>query len=148
MEQEINYVTTLDNVRIAYAVSGGGPPLVHMPNLGVSMLQLEREIPERRKWSELLAKRFTLVRYDTRGTGSSQRDVEDVSLDGHLLDLDAVVVGLGLRPFALFGFLWSAYAAPCYAARYPEKVSRLILWPPDTRRYSSEEYRTLGELAV
>lgn len=148
MEIPIQYVTTTDRVRIAYAVSGAGPALVHMPNLGVSMLELERRLPERARWSELLSQLFTLVRYDARGTGYSQREVEDVSVDGHLLDLEAVVSRLELESFTLFGFLWSAYVAPQYSARHSDQVSRLILWPPDARRFSSDEYRGLGELAV
>jgi pimeloyl-ACP methyl ester carboxylesterase len=148
MVSAIQYVTSADGVRIGYAVSGAGPSLVHMPNLGVSMLELERQIPERARWSDLLSQRFTLVRYDARGNGYSQRDVNDLSLDGHLLDLEAVTAALELESFALFGFLWSAYVAPGYAARHAGKVSRLILWPSDTRRYSSDEYRSLGELAL
>lgn len=148
MEPDIQIVTTTDGVRIAYAVSGAGPVLVHMPNLGASMLELERRVPERARWSKLLSRRFTLIRYDARGSGYSQREVGDVSVDGHLRDLEAVVAAMRLQPFSLFGFLWSAYVAPCYAARNPGRVSRLILWPPDTRRYSAQEYRSLGELAV
>jgi DNA-binding CsgD family transcriptional regulator/pimeloyl-ACP methyl ester carboxylesterase len=145
---DIQYATTADGVRVAYAVSGAGPVLVHMPNLGVGMLQAERAIVERGRWSDLLARRFTLVRYDARGTGYSQREVDDVSLEGHLLDLEAVVSALDLPQFVLFGFLGTTYIAPFYVARRPEMVLRLVLWPPDTRSLSSQEYRALGAMAV
>lgn len=148
MEQQLRYATTGDGVRIAFAVSGSGPPVLHMPNIGVSMLAVEREIPERARWAQLLSQRFSLVRYDARGTGYSQREAADLSAGAHLLDADAVVSELGLESFAVLGFLWSAYIAPYYAARRPERVSSLVLWPPDTRPMSSPEYRSLAELAV
>jgi DNA-binding CsgD family transcriptional regulator/pimeloyl-ACP methyl ester carboxylesterase len=119
-----------------------------MPNLGVSMLALDREAPERRRWTERLGARFMLVQYDARGTGYSQRDAADVSVEAHLRDLEAVVAALDLEELNLFGYLWSAYIAPYYAARQSGMVSRLMLWPPDTRRSSSREYRSLGELAI
>jgi pimeloyl-ACP methyl ester carboxylesterase len=147
MELDIRYATAADGVRIAHTVRGEGAVLVHMPNIGISMLQLERDIPARERWIAMLAQRFTLVRYDPRGTGFSQRDAPDVSVEAHLLDLEAVVDALGLETFALFGFLASAYIAPSYAARAPERVSRLILWPPDTRSMSSQEYQGLAVLA-
>jgi len=145
---DLQYAVSADGVRIAFAVTGEGPPLVHMPNVGASMLELERQIPEREAWNRLLARRFTLVRYDARGVGFSQRDVADVSVEAHLLDLNAVVAALNLRSFVLFGFLWSAYVAPYYAAERPELVSRLVLWPPDIRSLTSDEYQSLGRLAA
>jgi len=122
--------------------------MLHMPNIGVSMLAVEQEIPERKRWAQLLSDRFTLVRYDARGTGYSQRETGDVSVAAHLRDVDAVADALDLRSFALLGFLWSAYVAPHYAALRPERVSSLVLWPPDTRPMSSPEYRSLADLAA
>ena len=69
-----------------------------------------------------------LVRYDGRGTGLSQREVSDYSLDAWVLDLEAVVDRLGLERFALYGPSGSGPVAIAYAARHPERVQHLILW--------------------
>ena len=79
-----------------------------------------------------------LVRYDSRGSGLSDRDVSDFSLDAMMLDLEAVVDRVGLKKFALYGQIQSGPVATAYAARHPERVSHLILWcsyggPSDVR---------------
>ena len=144
----MRYASTRDGVSVAFAVSGSGPALVHMPNLGVSSLLLERAMPERRRWELALEQHFTVVRYDARGHGLSQRDVADLSAPAHHLDLQAVMEKAGLDRVILLGFLGTAFIAPGYAAAHPEHVSHLILWPPDTRDHSAEEYRGLASMAV
>ncbi len=146
--QAVHYAITDDGVRIAFSVSGDGPALLHMPNDGVSSLLLEQALPERRRWALALARQFTLIRYDGRGHGLSQRPVESFSPETAALDLDAVAARAGFDRFILFGFLGSVPAAIRYAAENPERVSHLVLWPPDTREPSAEEYRGLGKLAV
>ena len=129
MEPRIQYAKTSGGVNIAFSTTGEGPALVHMP-IGVSHCRLEWDIHELRRWYEALARRHRLVRFDFRGVGLSDRDVS-VSTpaleDGHQ-DLEAVVDRLGLETFALFAQMHSALLAVSYAARYPERVSRLILW--------------------
>jgi pimeloyl-ACP methyl ester carboxylesterase len=90
MEPRIQYAKTSDGVSIAYWTMGEGPPLVYMPNVIWSHAQLEWQFPEIRRWYELLAKARTLVRFDARGTGLSQRDVGDYSLEALELDLHAI----------------------------------------------------------
>jgi class 3 adenylate cyclase len=128
MEPRIQYAQTKDGVSIAFWTLGEGMPLVHMPNFPFSHIQLEWQVPEWRRWYERLAESRMLVRYDSRGTGLSDRDVTDFSLDALVLDLEAVVDRLGLEGLALFGPLNSGPVAIAYAARCPEKVSRLVLW--------------------
>src|SRR5919201_288289 len=84
--------------------------------------------PECRRWYERLARQRLLVRYDVRGTGLSEREVSDYSLEALLLDLEAVVDRLDLARFALFGAADAGPVAIAYAARHPERVSRLVLW--------------------
>src|SRR3990170_5698918 len=119
MEPRIQYAKTSDGANIAYWTLGEGMPLVHL-TLAVSHSQLEWEIPECRRWYEALAKKRLLVRYDLRGTGLSDRDIPDLSLEGQLLDLEAVVDRLGLDKFALFGPMHSGPPAIAYAARHPD----------------------------
>jgi class 3 adenylate cyclase/pimeloyl-ACP methyl ester carboxylesterase len=129
MESQIQYVRTADDVNIACSLIGDGPAfVVPPPAMPWSHLQLEWEIPEWRGWSERLAGRARLVRYDARGSGLSDRDVTDLSLDANVRDLEAVVDGLGLARVALFGCYFASPVAIAYAARHPERVSHLVLW--------------------
>ena len=128
MEPRIQYAKTSDGLSIAYCVSGEGAPLLHLPWFPLSHLQAEWQIPEIRHWYERLAAKRMLVRYDGRGTGLSERDVTDWSIDARLLDLEAMVDRLRLERFALFGFLHSSPVAIAYAAHHPDRLSHLILW--------------------
>jgi class 3 adenylate cyclase len=128
MEPHIQYAKTSDGVSIAYWTLGQGKPLVHMPWAGVSHLQLDWQYPEYRRWYERLAGSRMLVRYDSRGTGLSDRNVAGFSLDSAVRDLETVVSRLGLEKFALMGLLHTGPVAIAYATRHPDKVSRLILW--------------------
>jgi len=127
MEPRIQYAKTSDGVSIAYCTLGQGMPLVEMPSGEFSHLQLEWQTPARR-WYEGLAAKRMLVRYDGRGTGLSDRDVSEFSLEAHMLDLEAVVDRLGLKTFALFGLYSFAPLAIAYAAHHPERVSHLLMW--------------------
>ncbi len=127
MEPRIQYAQTKDDVSIAFWKLGEGMPLVFMPGV-VSHVQMEWQIPMVRQWLEALAQKTMLVRYDRRGSGLSQRDVTDYSLDALVLDLEAVVDRLGLERFALYAPGHAGPVAIAYAARHPERVSHLLLW--------------------
>ncbi len=128
MEPRIQYAKTSDGVNIAYYTLGEGIPLVYMPWGALSHIQLEWQFPEARRWAERLAEKRMIVRYDGRGSGLSERNVTDYSLDALLRDLQAVVDRLGLERFALFAPAFSGPVSVAYAARYPERVSHVILW--------------------
>ena len=128
MEPRIQYAQTKDGVSIAFWTLGEGMPLVTMPNVPFSHVQIEWGIPEYRRWYERVAERRMLVKYDARGTGLSDRDVNEFSLDAQVLDLEAVVDRLDLERFALLGPIHSGPAAIAWTARYPERVSHLVLW--------------------
>ena len=103
MEPRVQYARATDGVSIAFWTSGKGTPFLHMPAPPASHIQLEWQIPEVRKWYERLAERRTLVHYDCRGSGLSEREVGEFSIESHLLDLEAVVERLGLSSFVLAG---------------------------------------------
>lgn len=128
IEQKLGVATTSDGVRIAYATTGSGPPLVLV--LGWAT-HLERGVMspmyDRFGWIAQTSEQNLLVRYDGRGFGLSQRDVTDFSLDARVRDLEAVVDALALERFTLFGLSSGGPAAITYAARHPERVERLIL---------------------
>jgi len=87
-------------------------------------------MPGWRRWYERLAEKRKLVRYDGRGSGLSDRNVADYSVDAHMLDLQAVVERLGAQRFVLVGSFTAVLLAIAYAARHPEAVSHLVLWCP------------------
>jgi DNA-binding CsgD family transcriptional regulator/pimeloyl-ACP methyl ester carboxylesterase len=117
-------------VSIAYWALGAGRPLVQLPALPHSHILKEWESPEWRRGYELAASERMIVRYDGRGTGLSQRDVEHFSLDTMLADLDAVINELGQPQVGLYGVVNTCPVAIAYAARNPARVSELILWCP------------------
>ena len=127
MEPRIQYAKTNDEVNIAYWTLGEGRPFVYMAGGPWNHIELW-QVPECRRWYERLAPKRMLVRYDVRGTGLSDRNVADYSLEAHLLDVEAVVDRLGLDSFDLFGAADAGPVAIAYAARHPEHVSRLVLW--------------------
>src|SRR5438132_14019757 len=133
MEPRVFYARTTDDVTIACAVVGSGPTLVLLPGVPFSNFIEEWRIPLLRGVYERLATRLQIVQYDGRGTGHSQRDVADLSLEAMLRDLDAVVGQASIERFALLGFYNSCTHAIAYAALHPERVTRLVLFGGSSR---------------
>jgi pimeloyl-ACP methyl ester carboxylesterase/DNA-binding CsgD family transcriptional regulator len=129
----LEYVTTSDGVRIAYAVSGSGPTLISMPGVPFSDLTAEWRIPALEHAFATLGAEVRLIQYDGRGTGHSQRDVQDLTLEGMLHDLDAVVEAADVDRFALLGFYHSCTHALAFAARHPARVSDVVLFGGSAR---------------
>ena len=125
--QEIRYCTTSDGVRLAYATSGSGPPLVKASNW-LTHLDFEWGSPIWRHWYTALSLHHRLVRYDERGNGMSQRDVPEVSFDTWVRDLETVVDAAGLDRFPLLGISRGGPIAIAYAVRHPERVTHLVLY--------------------
>jgi len=123
----IRYARAADQVDVAFWTLGQGPPLVYLAGGPWSHVELW-QIPECGRWYQHLARQRTLVRYDQRGAGLSERTISDYSLDALLLDVEAVVDRLGLDRFALLGAADAGPLAIAYAARHAEQVSRLVLW--------------------
>src|SRR5919202_1180936 len=102
MEQAIHFCTTTDGVRIAYATVGKGPPLVKAANW-LNHLEFDWRSPVWCHWLEEFAQDHLLVRYDERGNGLSDWNVEDLSFEAFVRDLESVVDALGLERFSLLG---------------------------------------------
>ena len=126
LEQRIRFCRTADGERLAYATVGEGPPLVRAAHW-ITHLDHEWNSPVWQHWMEGLSSGRTLVRYDERGCGLSDHDPYDVSLESFVHDLEAVVDELGLERFPLMGLSQGGPVAIEYAARHPERVSRLVL---------------------
>jgi pimeloyl-ACP methyl ester carboxylesterase len=127
MKQQVQYCTTSDGVRIAYAATGEGMPVIRT-SLWLTHLQHDFTEPVWRHVVLGLARHHLLVRYDPRGEGMSQREVAEISFEAWLKDLEAVADAAGLERFALFGSSQGAATAIAYAVRHPERVSHLILY--------------------
>ena len=123
---EIRFCVTPDNIRLAYSTVGHGPPIVRVANC-FNHLDFEWGSPIWRHWVRDLARGHSLLRYDGRGNGLSQRDVDNFSLDAWVQDLETVVNAAGLDIFALMGHSQGSSVAIAYALRHPERVSHLIL---------------------
>jgi pimeloyl-ACP methyl ester carboxylesterase len=93
----------------------------------VTHLEFGFETPIWRHLYRELSRDHTLIRYDARGNGLSDRDVEEVSFETFVSDLEAVVNAAGLDRFALFGILQGYAVSVAYAVRHPERVTRLVL---------------------
>lgn len=125
-QQSVRFCTAADGVQVAYATHGRGPALVKAANW-MTHLVYDWRSPLWRHWWDELARGHRLVRYDQRGCGLSDRDPSRLTLDAFVDDLAAVVDAAGLERFALLGISQGGAAAICYAARYPERVSELVI---------------------
>ncbi|MBD0282223.1 MAG: alpha/beta fold hydrolase [Thermoleophilaceae bacterium] len=128
MTHETRFCTSSDGVGLAYAIDGEGPPLVKAGNW-MTHLDYERQSPVWRHWVRELSRGHTLIRYDERGCGLSDRRFDGApTLDTYVGDLAAVVDAAGLERFALLGVSGGGPTAIQYAARNPERVSNLVLY--------------------
>ncbi|MGD2079086.1 MAG: alpha/beta fold hydrolase [Chloroflexota bacterium] len=153
MDQHIHFCKTQNGVQLAYATIGHGPPLVKAANW-LSHLEYDWHSPVWRHWLEGLAESHQLFRYDERGCGLSDWDVDDFSLEAWVQDLETVVDAVGVQRFPLLGISQGGPIAITYAVRHPERVSHLILYgsyvrgklhrnlPPE----KVQEVEMLGEL--
>jgi pimeloyl-ACP methyl ester carboxylesterase/DNA-binding CsgD family transcriptional regulator len=153
MQQHIGFCTSSDGTRLAYAVHGSGPPLVKGGHW-LTHLEYDWHSPVWSHWLESLGSMRTVVRYDDRGCGLSDRDVDEISPEARLRDLEAVVEASRIeQPFALFGMSGSGPIAIRYSVEHPERVSHLVLYGTYARGAAKredpaelEESRTLVSL--
>lgn len=124
--QEIRFATTADGVKIAFASSGKGYPLVRASHW-MTHLEWDWQTPVWGPWLHALSAKHQLLRYDSRGTGLSDCAIDSLCLDDLVADLEAVVDAAGLERFALLGPSQGGAISIAYAARHPERVSHLIL---------------------
>ncbi len=127
MEQHIGFCTSSDGVHIANATVGEGPPLVKAANW-LTHLEFDWRSPVWRHWLDELSRDHLFIRYDQRGCGLSDWEVDDLSSEAWIRDLETVIDSLGLDRVALLGISQGGPAAIAYAFRHPERVSHLILY--------------------
>jgi len=153
IEQRIQFCTTSDGIRLAYSTVGEGPPLVKVANW-LSHLEFFWVSPVMRHWGRELSKHNLFVMYDGRGTGLSDWEVESISPETWVHDLETVVDSIGLNRFILLGISQGGPTAIAYTVCHPEKVSHLILYGAYARGWAKmelpqdriEELQTLAKL--
>jgi pimeloyl-ACP methyl ester carboxylesterase len=128
MNPSLSHARSADGVSIAWSVAGTGPALVLMPGVPFSNFEAEWRIPVLRRAFSTFAETVRLIQYDGRGTGRSQRDISNLSLDAMLADIDAVLDAAGVGSVVLQGFYHSCTHAIAYAARHPERVAGIVLF--------------------
>jgi pimeloyl-ACP methyl ester carboxylesterase/DNA-binding winged helix-turn-helix (wHTH) protein len=135
-EQEIRTFTTSDGVRIAYTLGGSGPPIVRTIDW-LNHLDFEWKNPLRRCWFSEVMGHNTLLRYDQRGSGLSDWNIDDFSFERSLADFEELISAVGWDRFVLVGNCQGGPIGAAYAARHPERVTKLVLvrtfargWPP------------------
>jgi DNA-binding winged helix-turn-helix (wHTH) protein/pimeloyl-ACP methyl ester carboxylesterase len=126
-KQEISFCRSADKINIAYAAVGNGPALVKAANW-LTHLEYDWESPV---WTPLLhrlAEKNRLIRYDTRGTGLSDREVAEITFEGFVRDFESVVEAVNEDRFAILGISQGAAVAVSYAVAHPERVTKLIIY--------------------
>jgi pimeloyl-ACP methyl ester carboxylesterase/DNA-binding CsgD family transcriptional regulator len=151
VNQTIRFTRCADQVRLAYAESGNGPPLVKAANW-LSHLEFDWQSPLWRHWFRLFSESHRLIRYDARGCGLSDWHVADLTFAAQVADLESVVEAAHIDRFDLIGISQGGAVAVEYSIRHPERVSHLILYGAFTRGWrrrgepSARQYSALNEL--
>ncbi len=125
--QSIRYCQSADGTSIAYSILGEGPPVVLVSNW-LSHLEHDLSLPSRRALLEVLAGEYSIVRFDVRGSGLSDREIADMSFERSVEDLLAVVDALDLEQFSVVALSQGAATAAVFAARQPDRVTKLVLY--------------------
>src|SRR5262245_35758548 len=150
--QRIRFLRTTDGVQLAWAEAGDGPPLVKAANW-ITHLEYEWESPAWRHWMRFFSDHFRFIRYDERGCGMTDWNVEGLSLERWTDDLEAVIdAAAPAGPVALLGISQGAAACIAYAVRHPERISKIILYGGYAQGYNHRgsaaairEYRAIIE---
>ncbi|HKB79635.1 MAG TPA: alpha/beta fold hydrolase [Thermoanaerobaculia bacterium] len=154
IRQTIRFLRTTDGVKLAWAETGKGPALVKAANW-MTHLEFDCESPVWRHWIRFFGSHFRFIRYDERGCGLTDWEVDDLSPDRWVADLEEVSdTAVPRDPFVLLGISHGAATCIAYAIRHPERVSRMILYGGYSRGYahrrnadSAREYGAIVELA-
>jgi class 3 adenylate cyclase/pimeloyl-ACP methyl ester carboxylesterase len=137
MLPRIQYAQSEDRVSIAFWSIGEGVPIVIMYPPGFSNIQYEWEVPEARSCYENVAEWATVIRFDHRNNGLSERNVADVSVDAYERDLVGVLDRLDLPRVHIFAGTDCGKVAIQFAASHPDRVASLTLFRTNPARGTS-----------
>lgn len=126
-EQDIYFCHSKDGTRIAYSIAGEGPPLIKTSHW-LTHVELDWNSPVWRHVHRHFAQTHQLIRYDPRGNGLSEWDVDDFSLARQVEDLEAVANAVGLDRFPILGISQAAAVSVAYCVKNPDRVSRMAFY--------------------
>lgn len=138
---QIRFCKSRDGTTIAFSVTGTGPPLLWL-TLHYSDNDLISPGPASKHWMDALSKFFTVITFDMRGCGLSERQPCSMTLDDWVADIEAVVDAAGLGRFAMMTVCTGSYAAIEYAARHAERLSHLVIYGGSVRGRLRRELST------
>lgn len=125
--QTIRYTTSADGTQIAYATSGQGPKIMRAGHF-LTHLEMDWRSPIWQPYLDALGNNHTVIRYDQRGAGMSGTDTSALTIENHTADLLAVADAAGMDRFPLIASSQGVPISINFAARYPDRVSRLVLY--------------------
>jgi pimeloyl-ACP methyl ester carboxylesterase len=111
----------VNGINIAYRVQGEGPPLVLVMGYRLNSIAW----PE--AFIETLARQFTVITLDNRGTGLSDKPVEGYAIANMARDLCGLLDKLEITHVHLLGYSMGGAIAQEFVRQFPERVSSLIL---------------------
>lgn len=124
--QEIRFCSSSDGATLAWTSIGEGPPIVHT-QAWIGHLNLDWQHPSRAHLLEAISDYRSIVRFDARGAGLSQRDVEEITFEHFVDDLESVFDAAGIERAPVLALSQGCSIAVAFAARRPERVSALIM---------------------
>lgn len=127
LHQDVRFCVASDGTRIAYAESGSGPVLLRT-GTWLTHIEYDWQSPVWRPFLHAMSQRYHFIRYDARGNGLSDWEVDEISLAAFVRDLESVIAATGQKRFALLGLSQGCAAAVAYAVQHPERVSHLVLY--------------------
>jgi len=148
LSSSVRFCTSPDDVRLAFTSIGAGPPVVRAA-YWLTHIEHDANSIIWGPWLREFARRTTLLRYDQRGCGLSDREVADISFEAWLRDLETVVDAAGLERFSLLGMSQGASIAIAYAVKHPRRIARLVIYGGfalGRRRRGSKEQEEEAEL--
>ncbi|MFD1194744.1 alpha/beta fold hydrolase [Seohaeicola saemankumensis] len=123
----VRFCKSFDGTRLAYSVSGSGPPVLLLPSW-LTHLDYQWRSVAWRPWLKALSDNRQLIRYDPRGCGLSDRDLANLSFDAWVQDIDAILDAVDVPTVAMIGICQGGAVAIDYAAKRPDRVDRLVLY--------------------
>ena len=127
VRQHVRMARSRDGASIAFTTTGSGPPLMRAGHF-LTHLEADWRSPVWRPLLDRLGGRFSVTRYDQRGTGLSDALPPAPSLSAYVDDLQAVADAAGLDRFPIFAASQGVPIAIAFAARCPDRVTRLALY--------------------
>ena len=125
--QRIRYTQDKNGHQLAYSVTGSGPDVLRFPPPFTIDLEYEWRLPCERQLIETISEKFRYIRFDHVGSGQSMRVEPEFSFSALAEEALAVVDAVGTKTFSGVSYSGGVHSAIHFAARYPERLERLVI---------------------